>query len=164
MVGHLNKFDLPFNFNFVTPYAINADPARSIPAPRTAEKRTLEQVTSDYLDAGFALKYQNSTHTPTGNTTFRFHTAGFSFKSTSYDWLVVAGKKAKYKGSGKINWRGDYGFLLSAIDDPDGDKFRLKVWDKETEEVVYDNQLGGDDAADPTTEILFGSIKVHKKK
>jgi len=84
-----------------------------------------------------------------------------NFKSTSYDWLVIAGTKAQYKGAGTINGAGNYGFMLTAIDGTP-DKFRIKIWDKVTAEVIYDNQLGASDNATPTTAIQGGSIVIHK--
>jgi hypothetical protein len=48
--------------------------------------------------------------TPSGQTEFNFHVADLNFHSTSYQWLVLAGAQAKYKGSGTINGSGDYGF------------------------------------------------------
>jgi hypothetical protein len=42
------------------------------------------------------------------------------------------------------------------------DKFRIKIWDKATEEVVYDNQLTDLDDADATDAIEGGSIVIHK--
>ena len=58
--------------------------------------------------------------------------------------------------------------MLSAIDakltpSTDVDLFRIKIWDEDTEEVVYDNLLGADDDADPTTAIGGGNIVIHKK-
>ena len=99
--------------------------------------------------------------------TIHFKTASFRFRSTDYDWLVVAGPRAQYKGSGTVNGAGDYGFLLTGIDgqEPGGgglDKFRLKVWDKDTDEIVYDNQMGDSDDGNPTTVIGGGSIVIHK--
>lgn len=49
--------------------------------------------------------------------------------------------------SDSINGFGDYGFMLTAVDGQiDGgggvDKFRIKIWDKATESVIYDNQTG----------------------
>jgi hypothetical protein len=81
--------------------------------------------------------------------------------------MVVAGPKAMFKGSGEINGEGDYGFLLSAIDgeQPGGggvDRFRIKIWDKVTEEIIYDNGLGDAEDDDPKTELTHGSIKIHK--
>src|SRR5262249_13363338 len=103
---------------------------------------------------------------PTGNTQFSFTVANLDFHSTSYDWLVVAGAKAQYKGSGVINNAGNYGFMLTAIDGdlPGGhgqDKFRIKIWDKGTSNSIYDNQLGASDSSDPTTVIGGGSIVIH---
>jgi len=41
------------------------------------------------------------------------------------------------------------------------DKFRIKIWDKATGQVVYDNQPGDPDNADATTVIGGGSIVIH---
>jgi hypothetical protein len=43
---------------------------------------------------GFVSKYQKGANVPTGETEFQFQLANMKFKSTSYDWLVVAGAKA----------------------------------------------------------------------
>jgi uncharacterized delta-60 repeat protein len=115
---------------------------------------------------GFVSKYQKGANTPTGNTEFQFHEAGFNFSSTSYDWLVVGGARSQYKGTGTVNGSGTYGFLLTAIDGalPGGggqDKFRIKVWDKASGNVVYDNQQGASDTGDPTTVIGGGNIVIH---
>ena len=43
------------------------------------------------------------------------------------------------------------------------DKFRIKIWDKDTGEIIYDNNVeGGDDDADPTTPVIRGEIKIHR--
>jgi len=112
---------------------------------------------------GFVSKYQKGASVPSGNTEFQFHVANMNFKSTSYDWLVIAGTKAQYKGTGTVNSAGEYKFLLTAIDGSP-DMFRIKIWDKATEVVIYDNQLGSEDTADPTTVIQGGSIVIHKAK
>jgi len=109
---------------------------------------------------GFVSKYKKGANEPTGNTEFQFKVADLNFKSTRYDWLVIAGTKAKFKGGGTINGDGNYGFMLSAVDG-DEDTFRIKIWDN-ADVVVYDNQMGeGDDAA---TTLGGGSIVVHKPK
>jgi YVTN family beta-propeller protein len=118
---------------------------------------------------GFVSKYKKGATVPTGQTEFQFRVANLNFHSTSYQWLVIAGAKAKYKGSGTINGSGDYGFLLTATDGQVNggggvDKFRIKIWDKATnDEVVYDNQLGDPDDGDATDVIEGGSIVIHKK-
>jgi PKD repeat protein len=116
---------------------------------------------------GFVSKYKKGATTPEGETEFQFKAGNLNFHSSSYDWLVVAGAKAIYKGEGTINGAGNYGFMLSAIDGTKGlpDKFRIKIWDKDNgDSLVYDNQVSGDksDNADPTTAIAGGSIVVHK--
>jgi PKD repeat protein len=112
---------------------------------------------------GFVSKYEKGATVPTGNTEFQFHVANMNFKSTSYDWLVIAGTKTQYKGTGTINGAGEYKFMLTAIDGTP-DKFRIKIWDKVTGNVIYDNQLGAEDTADPSTAIQGGSIVIHKPK
>lgn len=119
---------------------------------------------------GFVSKYKKGATTPTGQTEFNFKVADLNFHSGSYDWLVVAGHKAMYKGTGTINGEGNYGFLLSAIDaaltpSSDIDKFRIKIWDKDNADaLIYDNQVGAGDNEDPTTDIGGGSIVIHKGK
>ncbi|HET6967076.1 MAG TPA: PKD domain-containing protein, partial [Ornithinibacter sp.] len=65
---------------------------------------------------GFVSRYQKGATAPSGETQFNFKVAGLSFHSTSYDFLVVSGSRAMYKGTGTVNGRGDYGFMLSAVD------------------------------------------------
>jgi PKD repeat protein len=115
---------------------------------------------------GFVSKYQKGKSIPDGNTEFQFKTADFNFSSTAYDWLVVTGAKAQFKGVGTINGSGEYGFMLTAIDGQingsDGvDKFRIKIWDKSTGDILYDNQMDAEDNAVPTTELGGGSIEIH---
>jgi hypothetical protein len=112
---------------------------------------------------GFVSKYQKGANVPTGNTEFQFKVADLSFKSTSYDWLVIAGSKAQYKGTGTINGTGEYKFILTAIDGT-LDKFRIKIWDTATGDIVYDNMHGMADSADPTISLGGGSIVIHKEK
>lgn len=104
---------------------------------------------------GFVAKYQRGAQVPTGNTQFQFKAGDLNFHSISYEWLVVAGSKAQFKGMGTINGQGMYKFMLTAVDGSP-DRFRIKIWYEENgvEIVVYDNgngqALGG------------GSINIHK--
>ncbi len=118
---------------------------------------------------GFVSKYKKGANIPTGQTEFQFKVADLNFHSDSYEWLVVAGAKAKYKGTGTINGEGDFKFMLTAIDadiNADDafhvDRFRIKIWFEENgaEYVVYDNARGDDDDM-ATTEIGGGSIVIH---
>jgi len=97
--------------------------------------------------------------------------ADLNFHSSTYDWLVVAGAKAKYKGVGTINGEGEFNFMISAIDSGivetdsfDIDRFRIKIWYEidDIEYIVYDNALGSEED-EGMTEISGGSIVIHKK-
>ena len=112
---------------------------------------------------GFVAKYKPGANKPDGNTEFNFKAGGFDFRSTSYDWLVVAGSKAQYRGEGTVNGAAGYRFLMTAYDDSP-DRIRLKVWDA-SNAVVYDNRRGNSDdidTADPQA-LGGGSIVVHRK-
>ena len=112
---------------------------------------------------GFNAKYKKGANVPDGNTQFQFNAAGLDFHSTSYQWLVVAGAKAQFKGVGTISGQaGSYGFMITAVDgqlqgSDKADTFRIKIWainsDGSDGGVIYDNgsqsPLGG------------GSIVIH---
>jgi hypothetical protein len=140
----------------------------------------------------FVAKYKKGQSTPDGNIEFQFkagdlhfHSSCYQwlmvagkkaklkagdlhFQSSSYQWLVVAGKKAQIKGEGTINRRGHYGFMLTVIDGKINgrggvDKFRLRIWDMDNgNAVVYDNEMGAPVNADPTTALGGGNIVIHK--
>jgi hypothetical protein len=118
---------------------------------------------------GFTSKYLPGRNVPTGNTEFQFQAGNLNFKSTVYEWLVVAGDRAQYKGDGTINGVAGYGFLLTAIDGNHTagggpDKFRIKITNKSTGAVVYDNQAGYVDDSPNATVLGGGSIVIHTKK
>jgi len=115
---------------------------------------------------GFVSKYKKGASTPSGQTEFVFKTADLNFHSDSYEWLVIAGPRAMFKGTGTINGAGEYGFMLSAIDgEVNGgggiDRFRIKIW-AIGGDIVYDNQPGDKDDAELTTELGGGRIVIHK--
>ena len=94
---------------------------------------------------GFVSKYKRVANVPTGETEFQFQVANLNFRSSSYDWLVIAGARAQFKGRGTIN-AGDYGFMLTAIDGQaigggGQDKFRIKIYDRITNVILYDTSL-----------------------
>jgi hypothetical protein len=119
---------------------------------------------------GFVSKYQRGAKQPNGQTEFQFQAASLNFKATVYEWLVISGAKAQYKGSGTINGTGDYVFMVTLTDGQltgggGIDKFRIKIWEASSGNVVYDNQLGRSDKlkdADPQA-LSGGSIVIHKK-
>jgi hypothetical protein len=116
---------------------------------------------------GFTSRYQSGANTPSGFTEFMFRVADLRFQADTFEWLVIAGARAQFKGSGTINGTGDYGFMLTAVDGQVNggggvDKFRMKIWDKATGTIVYDNQMDADDTESPTMAIGAGQILIQK--
>jgi alpha-tubulin suppressor-like RCC1 family protein len=93
---------------------------------------------------GFVAKYRRGANVPDGNTQFHFKAGDLNFHSTSYEWLVVAGQSAQFRGQGTINGEGSYTFMISA-GDGSPDTFRIHIWGDNG--TVYDNgsqqALGG---------------------
>ena len=126
---------------------------------------TLDTSMTGKANFGFVSKYKNGATVPTGATEFQLKLADFNFHSKNYEWLVIDDAHAIYKGTGTINGEGDYGFMLTGIDgavNGDGaDKFRIEVWDKATDVIIYDNLLDGANDADLPA-INGGNIVIHK--
>ena len=122
-----------------------------------------DETLSGKANFGFVSKYQAGRTIPQGNTEFQFHAGNLNFKSSVYEWLVVAGDRAQFKGEGTINGAGVYGFLLTGIDGSP-DRFRIKIWNKSTSAVVYDNQMGQLEDSPAATDLGGGSIVIHTKK
>ena len=127
---------------------------------------------------GFVSKYKKGSSVPTGNTQFRFNAGGFRFQADSYEWMVISGARAQYKGEGTIDgYLGMYKFRLTGFDasvnendSHDVDRFRIRIYTENpdgTEIVAYDNGTGDDmdETGDSgTDEIGGGNISVKKAR
>jgi len=120
---------------------------------------------------GFVSKYLKGATTPIGQTEFQFQTANLNFHSEHYEWLVVSGARAQFKGTGTINGASDFKFLLTAIDGQllgagkGSDRFRIKIWhtDGSGKDLVdYDNDASATGTSDDGTALGGGSIVIHK--
>ncbi len=90
-----------------------------------------------------------------------FMLGDFQFSALNYDARELAGAKTTFKGFGKVNDSAGYKYVLTVIDGqaPGGggvDKFRIKIWNEKTGEVVFDNQMGDADDAEPMTPVGDG--------
>ena len=121
---------------------------------------------------GFVSKYLRGANKPTGETEFRFQASGLNFYSNSYDWLVVGGARAQYKGSGTINGKGSYQFMLTAVDGDliakgTPDRFRIKIWHHDdgtnTDVTDYDNQIDSGVAGSNLEGTVLGSGSINVK-
>jgi hypothetical protein len=115
---------------------------------------------------GLVSKYAKGATIPSGTTEFEFKAGTFAFTSVKYEWLVISGARAQYKREGTVNGAGTYSFLLTAVDGAvrgglGVDAFRIKVWNKVTGAVVYDNQPGELEDSDASTPIGGGRIVLH---
>lgn len=104
---------------------------------------------SGRAEFAFHAKLAKGKLVPTGETAFEFNIGGgeFEFKSTGYTSLSIVGAKATIMGSGRVKNNQNYSFMLIAIDGQATggggvDKFGIKIWDKTTGQVVYDNTTG----------------------
>jgi photosystem II stability/assembly factor-like uncharacterized protein len=96
-----------------------------------------------------------------GENLVNFILGNLEFSALNYDFRSLSGARTQFKGYGKLNNETGCKYLLTVIDGqaPKGggvDKFRLKIWNDKTGEVVFDNQVGDDDDADPTTPVGDG--------
>jgi probable HAF family extracellular repeat protein len=121
---------------------------------------------------GFVSKYLKGANKPTGETEFRFQAGGLNFYSNNYDWLVVGGARAQYKGTGTINGRGSYQFMLTAVDGDliakgTADRFRIKIWHHDdstnTDVTDYDNQLDSTVAGSNQEGTILGGGSINVK-
>jgi hypothetical protein len=107
---------------------------------------------------GFTVNYFKSSTFPKGETQFEFKVGSLEFNALNFDYLVINNAKAQFRGTGKITGdQSGYGFIMTVIDgDLDGsgiDKIRMKIYSKTNGRVVYDNQPGASDTADPVTAV-----------
>jgi PKD repeat protein len=111
---------------------------------------------------GFVSRYHKGATIPSGNTAFVYHAAGLTFHSSDYDWLVISGPQAQYKGTGEVTglgpaYDGTYKFILTAVDGArvgrgTPDTLRMKIFRDDV--VLYDNGTG--------TPLDGGAIIIHK--
>jgi hypothetical protein len=120
---------------------------------------------------GFNAQYKKGQSVPDGQTQFQFQVGNLNFHSTSYQWLVVSGPMAQYKGNGTINGSGNYAFMLTARDGSlaggnTQDGFRMKIMDANGTSVIYDNLIGATSDSNTTANaqpLDGGSIVIHNK-
>jgi hypothetical protein len=130
---------------------------------------------SDKVKFGFTSNYYKNATNPKGETQLEFRLTdgifSFEFSALNYDYLVVNNARATYKGLGKTIINGvehsGYNFIMTVIDGQatgggGTDRIRLKIYNKNTKAVVFDNQPGASDTDNPTMacDDPVNSIKV----
>ncbi len=87
----------------------------------------------------FLAAYRRGANVPQGQTRFEFQTGGLRLDSVAYEWLVVAGSTARFKGDGELADGTPVKFQVWADDNETEDTFRIKIWDEV--DMVYDNGM-----------------------
>lgn len=114
---------------------------------------------------GFTVNYYKGAKLPKGETQFEFKLGDFEFNALNFDYLVINKSMAQFRGTGKIiGGQSGVGFTMTVIDgqlDGSGvDKIRMKIFNKNTGEVIYDNQPGAGDAELPRQPVGANSVIV----
>jgi hypothetical protein len=114
---------------------------------------------------GFAVNYYKGATLPKGETQFEFKLGSLEYNALNFDYLSISGYKAVFKGSGKIvGGQSGINFIMyvtdGALDGTGVDKVRIKIYNKNTNQVYYDNQPGASDTDNPTTAVGSGSAIV----
>lgn len=118
-------------------------------------------ITGD-VSYGFTVNYYKGAVNPKGETQFEFKLGDLEFNAVNFDYLSISGAKAQFKGSGRITGdQSGYAFIMTVIDGQlDGagiDKIRIKIYNKNTDEIIYDNQPGASDADNAVTPVAPNS-------
>ena len=107
---------------------------------------------------GFAMNYFKNSTNPKGETQFEFKVGEFEFNALNFDYLVINNTMAQFRGTGKIiGGQSGIGFIMTVTDgDLDGsgiDKIRMKIYNKNNGNIIYDNQPGASDADLPVQAV-----------
>lgn len=105
---------------------------------------------------GYTVNYYKGATNPKGETQFKF--GDFEFNAVNFDYLAISGARAQFKGTGKITGgQSGVGFIMTVIDGQlNGtgvDKVRMKIFNKNSGEVYYDNEPGVSEAANPSQSV-----------
>jgi hypothetical protein len=106
---------------------------------------------------GYAVNYFKGAANPKGETQFELKVGDLEYNALNFEYLSIAGARAQIKGTGKITGgQSGINFIMTVIDGAlDGtgiDKIRIKVYNKNTGQVYYDNEQGSD-ANNPVTKV-----------
>lgn len=114
---------------------------------------------------GFTVNYYKGATFPKGETQFEFKVGEFEFNAVNFDYLAVSGARAQFSGLGKIiGGQSGIAFIMTVVDGQlDGtgvDKIRMKIYNKNTGAVIYDNMPWASESADPTIAVGVNSSVV----
>ncbi len=112
---------------------------------------------------GFAANYFKKSTNPKGETEFVFKVGDFEYNAVNFEYLSINNSLAQIKGNGRIKGlQSGIGFIMTVLDGgtTGEDKIRMKIYNKNTGEVYYDNQPGASDADAPVMAVGANSTVV----
>ena len=112
---------------------------------------------------GFAANYFKKSTNPKGETEFVFKVGDFEFNAVNFEYLSINNSLAQIKGSGRITGlQSGISFMMTVLDGgtTGEDKIRMKIFNKNSGEVYYDNQPGASDADAPEMTVGANSTIV----
>jgi hypothetical protein len=84
---------------------------------------------------------------------------------STFEWLVVQGPIATFRGTGTLVSGVAVGFQVTARDGKvAGDKIdrvRIRIWNRATDVVLFDTEPGAPDLAAPTVALQGGNVTLH---
>jgi hypothetical protein len=110
---------------------------------------------------GFNVQYKQGASVPTGQ--LEFHVGRLSFHSSVFQSLVITGGAARLAGTGTVNGRSGYSFLLTFVDGSrtgGADRIRVRIWNSTSGTVIYDSGAGRDED-DGLVALLGGNTRIH---
>jgi hypothetical protein len=117
---------------------------------------------------GFAANYFKKSTNPKGETQFVFKVGDFEYNAVNFEYLALNNNTAQIKGNGRITGlQSGISFIMTVLDGAltgGEDKIRMKIYNKNTGEVYYDNQPGASDADLPTMKVGANSTIVVQGK
>jgi photosystem II stability/assembly factor-like uncharacterized protein len=122
---------------------------------------SLPSLSMAFVNFDFSSKPTKATSVSKAENLVNFILGDLEFNALNYDYRELSSARTQFKGAGKLNNEAGFKYLLTVIDGQalkggGVDKFRLKIWNDKTGAVIFDNQSGAADDAEPTTAIGTG--------
>lgn len=117
---------------------------------------------------GFQGKYLNNGRLQ-GTMNFHLNSAGFKFKSEEAQWMVIMDDNAVMKGTGRINDVAGFSYVATMVDihvndRAPNDRFRIKIYETASGNVIYDNEAGVALDVETQEQIDKGTVVIHRGK
>jgi hypothetical protein len=110
---------------------------------------------------GFVCKADDADGTPKGELQFVVGKKAAKLHAKEIEWLAIEDGIARFQGTCDVEGRGEYAFL-AVVRDADRDGFRLKVWDADSGDVLFDTSPGEPDSSDEVTDLDGGQVVIHE--